>query len=62
MKLEGQRTGTLQTCELCGRKSNPHANIYKTHTLLCSTCYMQVEILPDLVADNLTRFLIGNVV
>jgi hypothetical protein len=62
MYSESQPTVTFQKCEVCDKALNPHGKIFKTHTLLCPTCYQKMDMLPDLVADYLTRFLIGNVV
>lgn len=62
MKSEEQMPGRPQKCELCGHILNPHVEIYKTHTLLCSTCFQQMDTLPEVLANSLERFLIGNVV
>jgi hypothetical protein len=62
MKPEEQPVDALDKCELCEQRANPTLNVYKTHTCLCSACLHQIQILPDLVANNLSRFLIGNVI
>ena len=52
----------IQRCEMCEQKANPTIYVYKNDTQLCSACYHKMNILPEMVADNLSRFLLGNVI
>jgi hypothetical protein len=58
---EKEHIEEIPKCEMCERKANPTIHIYKSHQL-CSACFHQMQILPEMVADNLSRFLLGNVV
>lgn len=62
MKSGKKQDEGFQKCELCDRKTSPEIYFYKIHTQLCSACFHRMQILPELVTDNLSRFLIGNVI
>jgi hypothetical protein len=62
MNSKEQPVDELQKCELCERKLNPSINIFNIHTCLCTACFQQMHTLPKIVANNLSRFLIGNVI
>jgi hypothetical protein len=57
-----QITDTLQKCELCEQKMNPAVNIYNNNTRLCIGCFENMGNTPEVVANCMERFLIGNVV
>jgi formylmethanofuran dehydrogenase subunit E len=57
-----QSIDPLQRCDLCEQKMNPTVKIYTNNTRLCKSCFDHMENLPEVVAKNVERFLIGNVV
>jgi formylmethanofuran dehydrogenase subunit E len=62
MKSDKQITDALKKCELCEQKMNPTVNIYKNDTRLCKGCFEHMANMPEVVANCVERFLIGNVV
>ncbi len=62
MKSIEQPIDASPKCERCEQKMNPTVKIYNDNIQLCKACFDHVEILPELVAKSVERFLIGNVV
>ena len=62
MKSYKQLTDAPHKCELCEQKMNPTVNIYNNDTRLCNGCFEHMAKTPEVVANCMERFLIGNVV
>lgn len=62
MNSEDQLGKTIPRCNLCERKMNPTVRIYNDNIHLCSACFHRIRNLPEIVAESVERFLLGNVV
>ncbi len=61
MDSNEQLRETLQKCDLCEQKINPAVKICN-NICLCPACFHHIQKMPEIVAKNVERFLIGNVV
>lgn len=55
------KTPFIEKCDKCENKMNPTVYTYNNHLYLCRDCFQYMDNLDDCIADNLERFLIGNV-
>jgi len=62
MNSDEQSSEAIPKCDLCEQKMNPTVRIYNDDTRLCSACFHLMQNLPEIVANRVERFLIGNVV
>lgn len=49
-------------CDKCEELMNPTIYTYNGHLHLCTDCFEIINDLDDITAENMERFLIGNVI